>query len=90
MSFKRLIGKRNTRHNETKIKELNYFEKVDGVRNVNELLPDTTNVIAYAHGEDPDQPGHPPDLARVFDVLCRKLHIHRTENTLFRLCGNPD
>ena len=37
-------------------------------RDINEPPQDKTNEMACAPGEDPDQPGQPPSLIRVFVV----------------------
>ena len=44
-------------------------------RNPFELRHDKTNSMACAPSEDPDQPGHPPSLIRVFAVRMKKAWV---------------
>ena len=48
---------------------------------------DKTNKKIRAHGEDADQPGHPPSLIRVFAV--RSVGSHGPKISLIRLGGCP-
>ena len=43
----------------------------------NEPSHDKTNKMACAPSEDPDQPGHPPSLIRVFAVCMKKAWVLR-------------
>ena len=42
---------------------------------INEPSHDNINKVAYAPGEDSDQPGHPPSLIRVFAVRMKKAWV---------------
>ena len=69
-----------------------YFSKHDIITlkiRLIEPLHDKTSDLDFASSEDPDQPGHPPTLIRVFTVRMKNLNLNLNSLLVKRQIDNP-